>query len=117
MIIIYPTAMNVKDQNIYFIDDNLTAVAFQDQKFISLAMEAGLDPLITYYGQWCGRQRRRSYQDIMVFSDVSILPANFNAEEYLRMNPDLPWNEDPVGILEAEKHFLEHGYYENRSWN
>jgi len=106
-----------EDQNIYFIDDNLTAVAFQDQKFISLAMEAGLDPLITYYGQWCGRQRRRSYQDIMVFSDVSILPANFNAEEYLRMNPDLPWKEDSEGLLEAEKHFLEHGYCENRSWN
>lgn len=107
-----------EDKAIYFAEsvEPLTAVGFQEKNLTAMALENGLDASIIYYGQWCGRSRRHSYQDLLVLEDEASLPADFNPKRYLELNPDLPWKPDNDGLFQAECHYLQDGYFENRLW-
>lgn len=58
--------------SVYYSDrtNKLAAVAFWESYLIDTAIEAGLDPVIVEYGNWCGRHAPNSYQDIVVFRRV-----------------------------------------------
>jgi SAM-dependent methyltransferase len=107
-----------QDKQIYFADcrEPLTCVGFQERELVMMGHDSGLQPFVTYYGHWCGRPPRHSFQDIMVFENLVKLPAEFDARRYLQLNPDLPFEATAKGKILAERHFLEHGYKENRAW-
>jgi SAM-dependent methyltransferase len=107
-----------QDKQIYFADcrEPLTCVGFQERELLMMGHDCGLQPFATYYGHWCGRPPRHSYQDIMVFENQVKLPAEFDALRYLQLNPDLPFEPTAEGQSLAERHFLEHGYKEDRAW-
>ncbi len=94
----------------------LNAVGFHEDVLLSFALTAGLEPFAIYYGQWCGRKRRHSYQDIIVFEDYPKLPSDFQAKNYLQLNPDITKVLGDLSEDDAAQHFLEHGYYESRKW-
>lgn len=107
-----------EDKQTYYADcqEPLTCVGFPERELEAMGHACGLEPFVTYYGHWCGRAPRHSFQDIMVFENEVSLPKDFDAQAYLKLNPDLPWSANASGRIHAERHYLEHGYRENRAW-
>lgn len=109
-----PEAQESRD--VYYVDDVLTAVGYEEHRLQRMAQEAGFEPVVTYHGHWCGRPIRHSYQDIVVLSKQPELPKSFDPHRYLELNPDL----DITGVHDqkaaAEQHYLQYGISEGRKW-
>ena len=81
-----------------------------------LVLEAGLEPVMTYHGHWCGRPIRHSYQDVVVLAPQPKLPVDFDPLNYLRLNPDLDTSSVQNKTEAACSHYLQHGIAEGRKW-
>lgn len=103
-----------ENDDIYINDKDLLFVAFKTEKMSEILDKAELFPRLILHGNW--RQNIQKYsisswQDCIVAVKSLILPKDFDSEKYISMYPDLI-----RANVDGAKHYLNHGYYEGRTY-
>lgn len=95
--------------------DRLAWVVYEQASLLRLAHDMGLSPRKIIFGHWRGNgiptMQGAHFQDAIVFCRPVRLPADFDAERYVALHPDLL-----AAGADGAHHYLTHGYFEGRSY-
>lgn len=112
---IYFSGDNKDEEGLYVsnVKNKLSAVGYSETDFISMAISSGFSIERMYYGKWCGRFSRLSFQDVVVLRKPEIynLPIGFDANRYLLKNPDVA-----KSGMNPVYHYLQYGINEKRKY-
>ena len=105
-----------KDEEGLYISDlknKLSAVGYSESDLTTMAINLGFSIERIYYGKWCGRFSRLSFQDVIVLRKPENynLPTGFDPNRYLMKNPDVA-----KSGMNPIYHYLQYGINENRKY-